>query len=112
MYKCPDLPSCDKLKEIRSLNPDKYDIDGLVGDICWLCNEKPKDARQTSIENLSKTVKELRLKMGWTQEDLARYMDMSLSTMQRWEAKGGKPTPLAQKVLITRRAEFHGLARG
>ncbi len=44
MYECPRLPNCAKLTEIRSLDPDKYDIDGLVGDICWLCDEKPEGA--------------------------------------------------------------------
>ena len=36
-------------------------------------------------------VKELRKKMDWAQEDLAREVDVSLSTVQRWEGKGAKP---------------------
>lgn len=100
MYECPKLLNCTKLREIRSLDPLKYDIDGLVRDICWLCNENPQNA--INIEGtarLSRKVKDLRLKMGWTQEDLARHMNVSLSTIQRWESKGGKPTRLAQKAL-------------
>jgi DNA-binding transcriptional regulator YiaG len=100
VYECPKLPNCAKLREIRSLDPHKYDIDGLVGDICWLCNEKPQGAINIDgTERLSRKVKELRLKTGWTQEDLARHMNVSLSTIQRWESKGGKPTRLAQKAL-------------
>ena len=44
-------------------------------------------------------VKELRKKKGWTQEDLAREIGVSLSTVQRWESKRTKPIRLAQKEL-------------
>jgi len=44
-------------------------------------------------------VRELRKKRRWTQEDLAREIDVSLSTVQRWEGKGAKPTRLARRVL-------------
>ena len=37
------------------------------------------------MEHLGEKVKELRRKKGWAQEDLARQMDVSLSTVQRWE---------------------------
>ena len=41
----------------------------------------------------------LREKKGWTQEDLAREIDVSLSTVQRWEGKGANPTRLASREL-------------
>ncbi|MFC2020382.1 helix-turn-helix transcriptional regulator [Chloroflexota bacterium] len=44
-------------------------------------------------------VKELRKKRGWSQEDLAREIEVSLSTIQRWEAKGANPTRLARREL-------------
>lgn len=44
-------------------------------------------------------VKKLREKRGWSQEDLAREIDVSLSTVQRWEKKGSKPTRLARREL-------------
>jgi len=44
-------------------------------------------------------VKELRRKMGWAQEDLAHEVGVSLSTVQRWESKGGNPTRLARREL-------------
>ena len=37
--------------------------------------------------------------MDWTQEDLARILSVSLSTVQRWESKGAKPTRLARREL-------------
>lgn len=52
------------------------------------------------MEDLSRKVTELRQKLKYTQEDLARYIDVSLSTVQRWEARGGKPTRLARSVLL------------
>ena len=48
---------------------------------------------------LKEKVKALREKKGWSQEDLAREIDVSLSTVQRWEKKGGKPTRLARREL-------------
>ena len=48
---------------------------------------------------LREKVKELRKKMGWVQEDLAREIDVSLSTVQRWEGRGAKPTRLARREL-------------
>jgi len=41
----------------------------------------------------------LRKKRGWTQEDMAREIDVSLSTVQRWERQGGEPTCLARREL-------------
>jgi len=48
---------------------------------------------------LSEKVKELRKKKGWAQEDLAREIGVSLSTIQRWERQGGKPSRLARREL-------------
>jgi len=51
------------------------------------------------MRQLREKVKELREQKGWSQEDLAREIDVSLSTIQRWEAKGAKPTRLARREL-------------
>ena len=51
------------------------------------------------MEHLEERLKELRKKRGWTQEDLARKIDVSLSTVQRWEKQGAKPTRLARREL-------------
>ena len=51
------------------------------------------------MENLSHKIKILRKKKGWSQEDLAREIGVSLSTVQRWEKKGGKPIRLAVREL-------------
>jgi transcriptional regulator with XRE-family HTH domain len=52
------------------------------------------------MERLSEKVKELRLKKGWAQEDLARQIGVSLSTVQRWEKQGARPTRLARRELV------------
>ena len=49
------------------------------------------------MKQLSEKVKELRKRMNWTQEDLAREIGVSLSTVQRWEGKGAKPTRIVRK---------------
>ncbi len=51
------------------------------------------------MKQLREKVKELRKKMGWVQEDMAREIEVSLSTVQRWESKGVKPTRLARREL-------------
>ena len=51
------------------------------------------------MEDLGEKVRELRKKRGWAQEDLARQLDVSLSTVQRWEKQGAKPTRLARREL-------------
>jgi transcriptional regulator with XRE-family HTH domain len=51
------------------------------------------------MKELKEKVRELRKKKEWAQEDLAREMGVSLSTVQRWENKGGNPTRLARREL-------------
>lgn len=51
------------------------------------------------MKGLTGMVKALRAKQGWTQEDLAREIGVSLSTVQRWEKKDTKPTRLARREL-------------
>lgn len=51
------------------------------------------------MEQLREKVKELRKKKGWSQEDMAHEVGVSLSTVQRWERQGGKPTRLARREL-------------
>ncbi len=51
------------------------------------------------MEKLREKIKELRKKKGWGQEDLAREIGVSLSTVQRWERLGGQPTRLARREL-------------
>jgi len=51
------------------------------------------------MNQLGEQVKALRKAMHWSQEDLAREIGVSLSTVQRWEKKGGKPIRLARMEL-------------
>jgi putative transcriptional regulator len=51
------------------------------------------------MEELKEKVRELRRRKHWAQEDLARELGVSLSTVQRWENKGGNPTRLARREL-------------
>lgn len=61
------------------------------------------------MKQLQDKVKALRNKMDWSQEDLARYIDVSLSTIQRWETKGTKPHRLARRELekLFRKADLN-----
>ncbi|GAG83842.1 unnamed protein product [marine sediment metagenome] len=48
------------------------------------------------MKRLREKLKELRKRKGWAQQDLAWEIGVSLSTVQRWEAKDVKPTRLAR----------------
>ncbi len=52
------------------------------------------------MERLKEKVKELRNKNGWTQEELAQEICVTLSTVQRWEKQGGRPVRLLRRELI------------
>ena len=43
-------------------------------------------------------LKELRQSLGWSQEKMARELDISLGTWRNWEY-GVKPSPMAQRIL-------------
>ena len=51
------------------------------------------------MDKLQEKLKTLRHKMGWSQEDLARELNVSLSTVQRWEKGSGRPIRLARTEL-------------
>ncbi len=51
------------------------------------------------MKRLREKLKELRKRKGWAQQDLAWEIGVSLSTIQRWERQGGRPTRLARREL-------------
>ncbi|MFC1979864.1 multiprotein-bridging factor 1 family protein [Chloroflexota bacterium] len=51
------------------------------------------------METFREKIKALREGKGWAQEDLVREIDVSLSTVQRWESKGARPTRHARRQL-------------
>ena len=51
------------------------------------------------MEHLGEKARELRKKRGWAQEDLVRQLNVSLSTVQRWEKQETNPTRLACREL-------------
>lgn len=58
-----------------------------------------------SMENIVEQLKALRRQHGWSQEDLARELGVSFSTVNRWENGKAKPSRLAKK---TNQAPFVG----
>lgn len=51
------------------------------------------------MDNLTVKLREIRKAKNWSQEDLARVVGVSLSTIQRWEAGKGKPIRIARKSI-------------
>ena len=47
------------------------------------------------MENIAEQLKALRRQRGWSQEDLARELGVSFSTVNRWENGKTKPSRLA-----------------
>jgi transcriptional regulator with XRE-family HTH domain len=52
-----------------------------------------------NMEGFSKKIKLLRSAQGWTQEELARNLGVTLNTVQRWEMGKNKPSPLAMEKI-------------
>ena len=61
------------------------------------------------MERLKENVRELRRKMGWAQEDMTREIGVSLSTVQRWEKQGAKPTRRLARRELTRLFQEAGI---
>jgi putative transcriptional regulator len=51
------------------------------------------------MDTLEVKLKSLRKIRGWSQEQLARNLGVSLNTVQRWEMGKSKPSPLALEKL-------------
>jgi putative transcriptional regulator len=54
-----------------------------------------------SMAPLSEDLKYLRKTKGWTQEELARKLGVTLNTVQRWEMGKTQPSPLAKEKIET-----------
>jgi len=53
-------------------------------------------ADELSYDNMNKeSIKELRHKLGLSQEGLARKLGVSVITVRRWEKGSSRPSPLA-----------------
>lgn len=48
---------------------------------------------------LAKTIRELRAKLGLTQEQFAAKVGVTWSTVNRWENGRGRPSPLAMRQI-------------
>ena len=53
----------------------------------------------TGMKQFNVNIKEIRGRIGWSQEDLAREIGVSLSTVQRWEQLGTRPSRLARREI-------------
>lgn len=61
-----------------------------------------------SMENIAEQLKALRRQRGWSQEDLARELGVSFSTVNRWENDKAKPSKLAKKQIKRLLSEANG----
>ena len=52
-----------------------------------------------SMTKLAHKIRQCRDLKGWTQEQLARNISVSLNTVQRWESGKTRPSPLAMEKL-------------
>ena len=55
--------------------------------------------RICSMTKLANKIRQCRDIKGWTQEQLARNLGVSLNTVQRWESGKTRPSPLAIEKL-------------
>jgi DNA-binding transcriptional regulator YiaG len=55
---------------------------------------------------LAKTIRNLRAKLGLTQEQFAAKVGVTWSTVNRWENARGRPSPLARRRVEELQEEF------
>jgi len=48
-------------------------------------------------DNVIEKIRQYREVKGWSQEQLARNLGVSLNTVQRWELRKSRPSPLAME---------------
>jgi DNA-binding transcriptional regulator YiaG len=68
--------------------------------LTYLTKQYLGETMRHTLLDLDIKLKQIRAERNWAQEDLAREIGVSLSTVQRWEKQGAKPNRLAQKTLI------------
>ena len=54
---------------------------------------------KTEENELARKIRELRSKLGLTQEQLAAKVGVTFSTVNRWESGKSKPSPLAMRQI-------------
>lgn len=54
----------------------------------------------TNLPELSDLVREARRLLGLTQEQFASRLGVTFPTVNRWEKRRAKPSPMAQRLLI------------
>jgi DNA-binding transcriptional regulator YiaG len=50
-------------------------------------------------ENVSRNIRELRIRLGMTQEEFAHAVAVTFSTVNRWENGHAKPSKLARRAI-------------
>lgn len=54
-----------------------------------------------SEDNVNSSIRELRLRLGMTQEEFAHALAVTFSTVNRWENGHAKPSKLARRAIET-----------
>jgi DNA-binding transcriptional regulator YiaG len=67
-----------------------------------------------SDETLSRNIRELRIRLGMTQEEFAHAVAVTFSTVNRWENGHAKPSKLARRAIeaLARRGAPRAAAPG
>ncbi|MBI1744459.1 helix-turn-helix transcriptional regulator [Candidatus Acetothermia bacterium] len=54
---------------------------------------------ETSRDKLAELIAEKRHRAGWTQEELARRLGVSINTVEKWEQGATVPSRMAKKII-------------
>lgn len=60
----------------------------------------------TNTNPTSKSIKELRYRLGMTQEQFAAELGVTLNTINRWENGKSQPSPLALEIINQKISQF------
>lgn len=68
-----------------------------------MANARKSVMGQQKDDELARTIRELRAKLGLTQEQFAAKVGVTWSTVNRWENGRGRPSPLAMRQIASLR---------
>ena len=74
-----------------------YRLPGPFGCNDKALNAEKEDMAKRNEEQLAKMIRDLRAKLGLTQEQFAAKVGVTFSTVNRWENDRGKLSPLAMR---------------
>ncbi len=70
-------------------------LQAVAAEECWPHQKKARTITQTR-----QTIRKIRERLGFNQEEFAQWLALSVRMVARWEAGDDKPTRMARKLIF------------